>query len=374
MMIPLNDLKRSVTGESEVQLRQIAEMVVLSGSYILGSEVKSFEEEFGSYLGVNHVTSVASGTDALVIALRSLGVVRGSKVLVVPNAGGYTSTALFEIGAEPVFVDCDHRGRMDIESLKISLNSTPEAVCVVATHLYGLDSNIEATLEVCKSHGVSLLEDCAQSTGAEVEGKKLGSFGDVSTFSFYPTKNLGALGDAGAIATNSSALALKHEALRQYGWSSRYEVGTPYGKNSRMDEMQAAVLRFRLPQLDDLNRRRKEIWSSYDEALDGSDWRIVGDQSTGFVAHLGVIVAPGWLRDQAAKFLEGLGVATSVHYPILDYLQPGWADLVSGNCPNAENLTKRILTIPLFPELRDEEVKAVASALRGMITKLKTNV
>ena len=374
MMIPLNDLKRSVNGESEVQLRQIAEKVVLSGSYILGSEVKSFEEEFGSYLGVYHVTSVASGTDALVIALRSLGVVRGSKVLVVPNAGGYTSTALFEIGAEPVFVDCDHMGRMDIESLKISLNSTPEGVCVVATHLYGLDSNIESILGVCKSFGISLLEDCAQSTGAEVGGKKLGSFGDVSTFSFYPTKNLGALGDAGAIATNSSPLALMHGTLRQYGWSSRYAVGTPYGKNSRMDELQAAILRSRLPLLDDLNRRRKEIWSSYEAALGGSDWRILGDHSTGFVAHLGILLAPEGLRDKAAKFLAGLGVSTSVHYPILDYLQPGWADLVSGDCRNAESLTQRILTIPLFPELTDDEVDAVASALRTMITELKSNV
>ena len=373
-MIPLNDLKRSVTSESEVQLAQITEKVILSGFYILGSEVKVFEEEFGSYLGVKHVTSVASGTDALVIAHRSLGVMRGSKVLVVPNAGGYTTTALIEIGAEPVFVDCDHQGRMDVESLKTLLHATSEAVCVVATHLYGLDSNIEETLAICKSFGVSLLEDCAQSTGAEVAGKKLGSFGNVSTFSFYPTKNLGALGDAGAIATNSSPLALQHEALRQYGWSSRYEVGTPYGKNSRMDEMQAAVLRFRLPQLDDLNRRRKEIWSSYDAALDGSDWRILGDHSTGFVAHLGIIVAPEGHREKAARFLEAHGVATSVHYPILDYSQPGWIDLVSGKCPNAENLTKRILTIPLFPELRDEEVNAVASALRAMITELKTNV
>ena len=213
-----------------------------------------------------------------------------------------------------------------------------------------------------------------RSTGAEVAGKKLGSFGNVSTFSFYPTKNLGALGDAGAIATNSSPLALQHEALRQYGWSSRYEVGTPYGKNSRMDEMQAAVLRFRLPQLDDLNRRRKEIWSSYDAALDGSDWRILGDHSTGFVAHLGIIVAPEGVREEAARFLEGHGVATSVHYPILDYLQPGWAGLVSGKCPNAENLTKRILTIPLFPELRDEEVDAVASALRVTVREVGTNV
>lgn len=373
-MIPLNDLKRSVNAESESRLRDLTAKVVLSGSYILGSEVKSFEEEFGSYLGVSHVTSVASGTDALVIALRSLGVVRGSKVLVVPNAGGYTSTALFEIGAEPVFVDCDHKGRMDIESLKISLSSTPEADCVVATHLYGLDSNIEATLDICKSYGASLLEDCAQSTGAEVSGRKLGSFGDVSTFSFYPTKNLGALGDAGAIATNSSSLALQHGALRQYGWASRYEVGTPYGKNSRMDELQAAFLRLRMPQLDDLNRRRKEIWSSYEAALDGSDWRILGDHSTGFVAHLGILVAPEGLRDEASRFLEGHGVATSIHYPILDYLQPGWANLVSGNCPTAEDLTQRILTIPLFPELRDEEVNAVASALRVMVREMGTNV
>ena len=374
MMIPLNDLKRSVTGESEVQLRKIAEKVVLSGSYILGSEVKSFEEEFGSYLGVSHVTSVASGTDALVIALRSLGVKRGSKVLVVPNAGGYTTTALLEIGAEPIFVDCDDMGRMDPESLNVALRSEREAVCVVDTHLYGLDSNVEAILEICKSFGVSLLEDCAQSTGAEVFGKKLGSFGNVSTFSFYPTKNLGALGDAGAIATNSSPLALQHEALRQYGWSSRYEVGTPYGKNSRMDEIQAAVLRFRLPQLDDLNQRRKAIWSSYNAALDGSDWRILGDQSTGFVAHLGILVAPEGLREPAVGFLERHGVATSVHYPILDYMQPGWADLVSGNCPKAEDLTQRIFTVPLFPELTNDEVEAVVSALRALVTELKTNV
>jgi dTDP-3-amino-2,3,6-trideoxy-4-keto-D-glucose/dTDP-3-amino-3,4,6-trideoxy-alpha-D-glucose/dTDP-2,6-dideoxy-D-kanosamine transaminase len=373
-MIPLNDLRRSVNSESESQLRDLTAKVVVSGSYILGSEVRSFEAEFASYLGANFVTSVASGTDALVIALRSLGVERGSKVLVVPNAGGYTTTALMEIGAEPVFVDSDDMGRMDTESLDNFLHSTPEAVCVVATHLYGLNSNIEAVLAVCKSHGASLLEDCAQSTGAEVEGKKLGSFGDVATFSFYPTKNLGALGDAGAIATNSSKLALQHGSLRQYGWSSRYEVGTPFGKNSRMDELQAAVLRFRLPRLDELNRRRKQIWRTYEAALRGSVWRMLGDESPGFVAHLGILVTPLGLRDSAAKSLENRGVATSVHYPILDYLQPGWAHLVSGNCPNAEDLTDRILTIPLFPELTDEEVESVASALRQMISELSANV
>jgi dTDP-4-amino-4,6-dideoxygalactose transaminase len=373
-MIPLNDLKRSVNSESESRLKDLTAKVVLSGSYILGSEVKSFEEEFGSYLGVNFVTSVASGTDSLVIALRSLGVKRGSKVLVVPNAGGYTTTALIEIGAEPVFVDCDALGRIDTESLDQLLQSTTGAVCVVATHLYGLNSNIEAVLAVCKSHGIKLLEDCAQSTGAELDGKKLGSFGDVATFSFYPTKNLGALGDAGAIATNSSELALQHGVLRQYGWSSRYEVGTPYGKNSRMDELQAAVLRFRLPRLDELNRRRKQIWRAYASAIQDSGWRILGDESSGFVAHLGILVAPSGLRDEAAKFLEGSGVATSVHYPILDYLQPGWADLISGNCPNAEDLTERILTIPLFPELTDEEVESVASALRAMAKELIASV
>ena len=141
-----------------------------------------------------------------------------------------------------------------------------------------------------------------------------------------------------------------------------------------MDELQAAVLRFRLPRLDDLNRRRKQIWRTYEAALRGSGWRMLGDESPGFVAHLGILVTPLGLRDSAAKFLEGRGVATSVHYPILDYLQEGWVDLISGNCPNAEDLTKRILTIPLFPELSDAEVQEVASALRQMISELSANV
>jgi dTDP-4-amino-4,6-dideoxygalactose transaminase len=182
-MIPLNDLRRSVNSESESQLRDLTAKVVVSGSYILGSEVRSFEAEFASYLGANFVTSVASGTDALVIALRSLGVERGSKVLVVPNAGGYTTTALMEIGAEPVFVDSDDMGRMDTESLDQFLQSTPEAVCVVATHLYGLDSNIEAVLAAA---GLSLadvarvtvcLSDIAHApTMNEIYARRIGKF------------------------------------------------------------------------------------------------------------------------------------------------------------------------------------------------------
>lgn len=373
-MIPLNDLRRSHSNPIGDELKVIANKVLQSGQYILGEEVFLFEKEFGSYLDSSFVSAVASGSDALVIALRSLGVNRGSIVATVPNAGGYATCALLEIGAKPVFVDCDSMGRMDPDKLLVALEEIPGIVCVVATHLYGLNSNIKRIQDLCRRFGVRLLEDCAQSTGAEVGGVKLGNFGDAATFSFYPTKNLGALGDAGAIATNSKVLATCHNSLRQYGWSARYEVTTQFGTNSRMDEIQAAILRHRLPQLNDLNRRRKKIWNIYEAAIDGSEWRILGDQTTGFVAHLGILVAPKSLRERAALFLQDHGVATAIHYPILDYVQPGWIELVSGSCPNAEELTKRILTIPLFPELRDEEVDAVASALRAMVRELNTNV
>lgn len=373
-MIPLNDLKRAIAVDSASDISRVMEKVLQSGSYILGHEVKSFEREFASYLGVKSVSSVASGTDALIIALRSLGVAAGSKVLVVPNAGGYTTTALIAIGATPVFVDCDDLGRMEQESLKRKLLETPEAACVVATHLYGLDSNIQGTLEICKSFGVSLIEDCAQSAGASVGGRKLGSFGDVATFSFYPTKNLGAVGDAGAIATNADDLARQHLELRQYGWSERYEVKTAYGQNSRMDELQAAVLRYRLPLLDGQNYRRRDIWEAYATAVEGSSWRIIGFNADRFVAHLGVLVCPNGLRDLAANFLQRQGISTSVHYPILDYRQPGWNGLTTGDCPNAEDLNRRILTIPLFPELTNEEVNAIAGALSEMSKELSVGV
>lgn len=373
-MIPLNDLSRIIDGESERVLKDITSRVLMSGNYILGPEVESFEHEFATYLGVDCVTAVASGTDAIEIALRGLGVGRGSKVLVVPNAGGYTTTALIEIGAEPVYVDCDDMGRMNVESLERLIGLSPQPVCVVATHLYGLNSNIEEVLAVCQRNEVKLLEDCAQSTGAVVGGKRLGSFGDVATFSFYPTKNLGAVGDAGAIACSSVSLSEQHKMLRQYGWSSRYKVGSAFGRNSRMDEIQAAVLRLRLQGLDQLNSVRKKIWTEYSAAVEGTGWKLVGVDSPGFVAHLGVLVTPIGLRDSSVNYLNQQGVATAVHYPILDYMQPGWAQMVTGNCPNAEVLSKRILTVPLFPALTGEEVARVSRALEGMISELEADV
>lgn len=369
-MIPLNDLKRSVTGNSAAQIREKAAQVAMSGSYILGDEVQNFEMEFADYLGVGFVTSVGSGTDALLIALRSLGVVRGSRVLVTPNAGGYTTSALIEIGAKPVFVDCDELGRINIESLCRNLNNTPQAACVVVTHLYGLNSNIQEALEISKAKGLKVLEDCAQSAGGRIGVKNLGTFGDAATFSFYPTKNLGGLGDSGVIATSSSELAKAQRALRQYGWSARYQVDVPFGRNSRMDELQAGVLRLRLPELDALNLRRKQVWLAYDSALTGSRWKIIGAKSSDFVAHLGVILAPSNLRDLARKYLESKGIATSVHYPILDYKQPGWSEFLAGFCPVAEQLVQNIFSIPLFPELTDEEVEVIASSLKEMTLEL----
>ncbi|NDF33726.1 MAG: DegT/DnrJ/EryC1/StrS family aminotransferase [Euryarchaeota archaeon] len=373
-VIPLNDLGRAANSESGAQLRDLMTRVLESGNYILGTEVSSFEQEFASYLGVGHVTSVSSGTDALVIALRSLGVGKGTRVVLTPNAGGYTTTALLEIGAAPIFVDCDEMGRMDPVSLDSQLKAIGNVGCVVATHLYGLSSNIKAVVRTCANHGVKLLEDCAQAAGGAVGEDRLGSFGDAATFSFYPTKNLGAIGDAGAISTNSDELAQQHKALRQYGWSSKYVVGTVFGKNSRMDELQASILRFRLAKLDELNGRRQQIWKEYASAVDGSTWKFIGDSSNEFVAHLGILTTPRGLRDAAARFLEERGVATSIHYPVVDYLQPGWRHLIAGDCPNAEDLSERILTVPLFPELTAQEVELVCSALTNLTSEMGARV
>ncbi|QKJ25049.1 DegT/DnrJ/EryC1/StrS family aminotransferase [Aquiluna borgnonia] len=373
-MIPLNDLKRSIASHEGLIIGELLSGVATSGSYILGEQVASFEKEFADFLGVGYVSAVASGTDALVIALRSLGVVSETKVALTPNAGGYSTTALLEIGARPVFVDCDQMGRMDPEKLSLALLQDPEIECVIATHLYGLNSHIEEVTSICKLQGVKLLEDCAQAAGAKINGKVLGSFGDVATFSFYPTKNLGAIGDAGAVATGSRELASTHSKLRQYGWSTRYEVELPYGRNSRMDEMQAAVLRHRLGFLDALNKRRRTIWGVYSSALSGSEIGIVGAESEEFVAHLAVLVVPETSRDRARVFLENSGVSTSIHYPVVDYKQLGWAGVLAGKCPVAESLASRIITIPLFPELADEEVEHVARCLTELRFEVSTIV
>lgn len=369
-MIPLNDLSRALDIHEREFHSKILN-VVGSGSYILGSRVAEFETAFSAYIGQSHVLAVASGTDAIEIGLRSIGVVSGDIVATTPNAGGYVSKALLQIGAKGLFIDCLESGQMDPENLSKTLESTPGVKAVFTTHLFGMVGHLPEIRSICDGFRVPLLEDCAQSAGATINGVRAGSFGDVATFSFYPTKNLGALGDCGALGTSSDEVARRIQRLRQYGWSDRYKVEMLSGTNSRMDEIQAAILISRLPNLDHLNQVRRSIWSQYSNALEGSRWRMIGSNDPSFVGHLAVVVAPEGLRDKSRGFLESCGVSTSIHYPILDYHQPAWSELLSGYCPVAERLAEQIFSIPLFPMLTQDEVKQISDALVRMSLEVR---
>lgn len=369
-MIPINDLTRL----SDNQIAQISnelDNVLKSGGYILGGYVAEFEREFGKILGGANVIAVGSGTDALVLAMRALEISAGDKVATQANAGGYSTIAAHLNGAQSIFVDVNDNGAMDPQDLETKLRNHPDIKAVVITHLFGLIGEVVEIAKICRDAGVFLIEDCAQAVGAELSGRSAGTFGEISTFSFYPTKNLGALGDAGAVATNSSAIAKKLFSLRQYGWDQRYVVKLPFGQNSRMDEFQAAILLHRLPDLKTISQTRRAIWSRYKDALRNSPWRLIGRNEESFVAHLGVLVAPEGKRAATQEFLESMGVSTSIHYPVLDYLQPAWKSMYSANCPGSENLVSRILTIPLFPQLRIEEIERVEQALGSLQSEVR---
>ena len=364
--IPLNDLARQDSSEVE-SLTELVRGVIASGSYILGRNVAAFEKELAGFVGAPKALAVASGTDALVIAMRALGLGPGSVVATTANAGGYTTTAASLIGAIPLYVDCDENGQIDTFSLRSALISAARVDLVVITHLYGLLGPVEEVLEICAEFDVPLLEDCAQALGSKsgLSGGMAGSFGAVATFSFYPTKNLGALGDAGAISTASEELATKISSIRQYGWAEKYQVTTPLGTNSRMDEIQAAILRRRLLQLDELNRRRREIWIRYKVASEkNGKVRMLGRESDAFTAHLAVMDLGNIDLGTAREFFSKRGIQTGVHYPVLDRDQPGFPQPAAvTDLEFAEGLVSRIITLPLFPELRDDEVERVATAI-----------
>ncbi len=355
--IPLNDLKRAAANE-QAALSEAIGRVAESGWYVNGPELAGFEREFAASTGAGHVLGVASGTDALEIALRAVGCARGSRVLMAANAGFYTATATLRLGGEPVYADVDpDTMALGAETVSACLD---DVACVVVTHLYGRLADVEDLADLCRARGVPLVEDCAQAAGASRDGRHAGTFGDAGTFSFYPTKNLGALGDAGAIVTGDPAVAGRVTRLRQYGWAEKYVVADLGGVNSRLDEMQAAVLRFRLAGLDAANARRRAIVERYAEALPASAGSIPRAADRSYVAHLAVVVC----RDRAAlaEALRLAGVETGVHYPVPDHRQPALPRDI--RLPVTEHLAASILTLPCFPELTEDEIAHVCEALR----------
>ena len=330
--------------------------------YVLGEEVAGFESEFANYVGVGHCVSMANGTDAIEIALRSVGIGRGDLVVTVANAGFYSSTAIHAVGATPVYVDINASCMtMSVEALIEALKQKPK--CVIVTHLYGQMADIKELLALARAAGVMLIEDCAQSNGAKTKGRQAGSWGDAACFSFYPTKNLGAMGDGGAVVTNNDELAAKLKILRQYGWSSKYHVGHAGGKNSRLDEMQAAILRVKLPLLDSWNAARRNIASRYNEAFLNLGFDALPSVDESFVAHL--YVARIHNRDALREFLKTQGVATDVHYPVPDHHQAAYIHpQVVGSIEVTESSCKNLVTLPCFPGMTDEAVDTVIAAVK----------
>jgi dTDP-4-amino-4,6-dideoxygalactose transaminase len=321
--------------------------------YILGEEVSNFEAEFAAYNGTCHSVAVANGTDALTLALKAVGVRQSDNVVLVANAGFYGSTAVHSIGAEPLYIDVSRTTRnMDPRELAKTLESTSVSA-VVVTHLYGQAADIEAIVAVCDKHNVPLIEDCAQAHGAIVNERKVGSFGTVGCFSFYPTKNLGALGDGGAIITNQESVAQSLRELRQYGWDKKYRVARSGGQNSRLDEIQAAILRTKLTLLDGWNEERRQIARAYTTALAKYVETPTITQSS--VAHLYVIQSDQ--RDLLKEHLASTGIATDIHYPIPDHQQPAYgANII---LPNTEYLACTCLSLPCYPGMPRQHVDRV---------------
>lgn len=346
------------------KIEEAVSQVLASGWVVLGPAVARFESEFAAYTGTAHCVSVGNGTDAIELALRALGVSSGDAVATVANAGMYSGTAIAAIGARPWFMDVDEEtGCVPLSEVERALDAGVHAVIV--THLYGRAvPQLERIAEVCRNHHVPLLEDCAQSHGASLGGRRVGSFGDAASFSFYPTKNLGALGDGGAVTTSNAQLAERVRQLRQYGWSTKYEVSIQGGRNSRLDELQAAILCIFLPDLDLANERRRQIAARYCAAIRHPDVHAMPRGGLDDVVHLFVLRCAH--RKSLAAFLRQHEIATDVHYPIPDHRQPAFAHQFEATVlPVTECLADQILTIPCYPEMSDADVDRVAALINA---------
>lgn len=360
-IIPVNSLARHIAPLKDA-LSADALQVIGSGHYVLGPSVAAFEQAFADYCGADHCISVANGTDALELALKAVGVRAGDKVAVAANAAMYGTSAVLACSAVPLFVDVlDTEATLDPFRLAEAFVATAPPRAVIVTHLYGRLARINGILELCRAHGVAVIEDCAQAHGARINGKMAGTFGDIAAFSYYPTKNLGALGDGGAIITSDTTIGQRARHLRQYGWTAKYTNTLPGGRNSRLDEIQAKMLLTMLPFLDDWNARRRTIANRYSTAIRNPSITVPALAGEEYVGHL--YVAHCDRRDDLRAHLEASGVQTDIHYPLPDHRQPCHYGVYDGiSLPVTEKLAATALTLPCFPELTDLEVERVIAA------------
>ncbi len=363
--VPFGDLKRQYR-PIKLELDAAALRVLESGWYVLGPEVRAFEEAFAAFCGVGYAIGVGNGTEALHLALVALGIGPGDEVITVANAAVYEALTILQAGARPVFVDVDVRSHtIDPKLLEAAI--TPNTRAILPVHLYGRMADMDAIMAVANHHRVPVIEDCAQSHGAARGGRSAGSSGACGCFSFYPTKNLGAAGDGGMVVTNDTVLATKLRRLRQYGWERKYYSTEPGGVNSRLDELQAALLHVKLRHLITWNDRRRQLAGMYDDLLSGTDL-ILPERSAHreHVFHLYVVRAKE--RDRLQQELRKRGIGTEVHYPLPAHLQPIYKHLApAGSLPVTEQLAQEVLSLPMYPELTPQEVEAVVAAVREAV-------
>jgi len=346
--------------------------VLSAGRYILGKETAAFEKQFAHYIGVPYAVGVGNGTEALHLALRGLGVGPGDEVITVSHTAVATVAAVEMCGATPVLVDIHPESyTMDVSLLEKARSDRSKAI--VPVHLYGQPCDLEAVTRFAKTYRLFVIEDCAQSHGALYQGQRTGSWGHAAAFSFYPTKNLGALGDGGAITTRDPSLYERLRALRQYGWDES-RISQRAGWNSRLDELQAAVLRVKLAHLEATNQRRIQIARAYHELLNQIPWLTLPSPTPGttHVYHQYVIrCADPPARNRLMAHLSEGGIQTAVHYPVPVHLQPAYANRLPGShsLPVTEAQCPRILSLPLFPELTDEEVGRVAKTIESFFSR-----
>jgi dTDP-4-amino-4,6-dideoxygalactose transaminase len=343
-----------------------------SGWYVLGQEGRAFEQEFAAWLGAAHAVGVGNGTDALALALRALGVGPGSAVATVSHTAVATVAAVEMAGATPVLIDIDPlHYTMDPAELEAVLDHPPPGLppirAVIPVHLYGQPADLAPIMAVCARHGIPVIEDCSQAHGATLGGRRVGTLTEVSCFSLYPTKNLGALGDGGVLATSDSALAERLAALRQYGWRTHY-ISDDAGVNTRLDELQAAILRVKLVYLGATNAARQAIAGAYDTALDGLSWQKPARRAgAGHVFHQYVLRVPDRAAVQAR--LKALGIGTGIHYPAPVHLQPAYAGRIAlgpSGCRETERAAREVMSLPMFPEMTAAQVEQVCAGLRAV--------
>lgn len=340
--------------------------VLESGRYILGGEVAAFEVEFARYLGASACIGVGNGTDAIELVLRSLGIGSGDAVITAANTAVATVAAIELSGAQAIVCDVETEtmtlSAREVERVMASAAGS-RACAIIPVHLYGQPAPMTALKKLAEKHGLKVIEDCAQAHGAEIDGRKVGTFGDAAAFSFYPTKNLAGFGDGGALVMNDPTIAARARELRVYGWRERYISEMP-GMNTRLDEMQAAILRVRLRGLDRENERRREIAAIYDARLSGLELLLPSTApGTMHVYHQYVVRTPR--RDRLREFLQRADIETAVLYPVPIHEQPAYRNrgLTDAPLPVAEKGSRELLCLPMNPWLRDDEAERVCAVI-----------